>query len=77
MIDATLMQSTPAEWLTGLRKQLAWSGIPVLFLLPPKAHETKELLTSFNAFAVEYEEGVTDLLDITHELQNILIKGAH
>lgn len=76
LIDATLMRSTPAEWLGGLRKELAWSGIPVLFLLPPEAYETKDLLQSFDAPAVEYKEGITDSVEIIHELQKILTKGA-
>jgi len=76
LIDSSLMQATPAEWLGELRKQLAWSGVPVLFLLSPQDHEIKELLNSFHAHAVEYEEGMTDPAVIIHELQNILTKGA-
>ena len=76
LIDATLMRSTPAEWLGGLRKELAWSGIPVVFLLPPEAYETKDLLQSFDAPVVEYKEGITDSVEIIHELQKILTKGA-
>lgn len=76
LIDSSLMKSTPTEWLAELRKQLAWSGIPVLFLLPPTDHETKTLLNSFHAHAVEYQEGMTDPVEIIRELQNILTKGA-
>ena len=74
LIDASLMRSTPAEWLGELRKQLAWSGIPVLFLLPAKAQQTKELLESFHAHVMECEGGVTKPIEIIRELQNILTK---
>ena len=77
LIDSSLMHSSPTEWLGELRKQLAWSGIPVLFLLPPTAYEIKDLLNSFHAHAMEYKDGATDPDEVIHELQKILTKGQH
>lgn len=74
LIDASLMRSTPAEWLGELRKELAWSGIPVLFLLSAKEQQAKELLESFHANVMECEDGVTKPIEIIRELQNILTK---
>ena len=75
LIDAALMQSTPAEWLGKLREQLAWSGTPVLFLIPPNQNETKILLNKFHAHVVEYDESMTSPTDIVNKLQSILTKG--
>jgi type IV pilus assembly protein PilB len=75
LIDAALMQSTPAEWLGKLREQLAWSGTPVLFLIPPNQNETKVLLNKFHAHAVEYDESMTSPTEIVNKLQSMLTKG--
>ena len=75
LIDSALMQSTPEKWLRKLREQLAWSGIPVLFLIPPNQNETKVLLNRFHAHGMEYDENMTPPTEIVNKLQNILTKG--
>ena len=59
LIDASSLESPPADWLAQLRAQLAWSGLPVLFLVPEKNVAMQQLLGSLKAPCVVSDASAT------------------
>ncbi len=62
VIDAELAESPLEAWLTRLRTQLAWAGLPALFVTRPPQVELKNLLTKFDAPNVELDDAQPHLL---------------
>lgn len=75
IIDTSLLRSEPEQWLSGLRAQLAWSGVPVLFLLQPGSESLLQLLDKFNASAVMLEPGIDLAALVGQKLSAILVSG--
>ncbi len=57
VIDSRCKDAAPEPWLIGLRTQLAWAGLPALFVTRPDESALKELLTQFSASHVDWEAG--------------------
>lgn len=53
VIDAQLAEQPLDAWLTRLRTQLAWAGLPALFVTRAEDTELKALLANFNAPSVD------------------------
>ena len=60
IIDAASMTSSPPEWLGQLRAKLAWSGLPVLFVVPEHGMELQKLLKIMGAPYIAADVTATD-----------------
>ncbi|MEI6416079.1 MAG: type II/IV secretion system protein, partial [Pseudomonadota bacterium] len=71
VVDAQLAEGSLEAWLTRLRTNLAWAGLPALFVTRPQDTELKNLLTKFDAPNVELDEDQPQILQdaLTHLLQ--------
>ena len=49
VIDSALADTAPDAWLIRLRTQLAWAGLPALFITRPEDRSLVQLLVSFHA----------------------------
>ena len=74
VIDAELAESPLEVWLTRLRTQLAWAGLPALFVTRPPQMELKNLLAKFDAPNVELDDAQPHLLQ---EALTQLLQGKH
>ena len=70
LIDASSLESAPEEWLGRLRAQLAWAGLPVLFIVPEHDAALANLLGSLNAPYVVSDASAPD--KIAHALDKLL-----
>jgi len=63
IIDGQLIPR-PEEMLASMRADLAWSGLPVLFITGDDsgALELRELLIKFNAHMITREQALSDSL---------------
>lgn len=74
VIDAQLAETPLETWLTRLRTQLAWAGLPALFITRPQDAALKTLLAQFDAPCVERDEGQPQVLK---EALMQLLQGKH
>ena len=56
IIDTGLCEGQAENWLIRLRTQLAWAGLPALFVAQPEDIELKALLAKFDAPCIEQNE---------------------
>lgn len=74
IIDTSLLRSEPEQWLSSLRAQLAWSGVPVLFLLYPGADRLQQLLGAFDAHTLMLEPDADPAALVAHKVAMIFGK---
>ncbi|MCB1954064.1 MAG: type II/IV secretion system protein [Rhodocyclaceae bacterium] len=72
VIDGRHVSETFEVWLRELRSRLAWSGLPVLFLVDEAQRELRTLIDAFDAHAVCTEAGRNPLAGINDGLRRIL-----
>lgn len=75
LIDSSSLQGTIKEWITGLRTETAWSGIPAIFLIRQDESELKEVLSEHEAMWLETDNSPASELgnEINQLLQSRLV----
>jgi len=73
LIDSATMDDTVENWLTKERKDLAWSGLPVIFLVRSNNRELIHTLENYNASWIEIDNLSRDLL--AEEINEILLNN--
>ena len=72
LVDARHVQADWEHWLGELRSKLAWSGLPVLFLIDHEQRELRTILDSFSARAIDVVKGEDPFDEIRTQLQQVL-----
>jgi len=64
LLDDDALEGGVREWLAELRSQLAWSGLPALFLTHPGRGDLDEVLDRFSAVHVDRSAPAGDIAEV-------------
>ena len=71
LVDSRAFKNDHEKWLTTLRSELAWAGLPAIFLVPESDDELNEILQRFNSTIIEFNGlGNGEVIDIIRRTLN-------
>lgn len=70
LVDSSCLKGSIEEWITSLRSELAWSGVPVIFLVKKVELELEKVLTEHGATWLEIDS--TQHADLGIEINQLI-----